>query len=140
MSQAEAHFLLAEAFDKNYLIGDAQSQFTQGITASFAFSGVSIGTYLTDIDAVPGFGWNGGNHLEAIMTQKWLATNGFNAIESFIDYTRTGFPNVPLALTATKANRPYRLPYPTSELVANSANVPASSSSQLFSVGPFWKN
>lgn len=140
MSLAEAHFLLAEAYERGYLSGDAQTEFNSGIAASFTFLSASPGTYLTQIDSVPGLGWNGGNHIEAIMTQKWLATNGFNAIESYIDYTRTGFPNVPLATTAIYPNRPVRLPYPLSEFVANSANVPKLTQAQLFSEGPFWKN
>jgi hypothetical protein len=141
MSSAEAWFLLAEAYDKNYLTGDAEAAFTAGITASFTFLGSSnVTTYLSNIDAVPGLGWNGGNHLEAIMTQKWLAVNGVNPIESFIDYTRTGYPDIPLATTALYPNRPYRLSYPLSEFVANSANVPSLSQAQLFVEGPFWKN
>lgn len=140
MSLPEAWFLLSEAFDKGYLTGDAKQAFDNGITASFAFSGASIGNYLSDIDTVSGLGWNGGNHTEAIMTQKWLAVNGINPIESYIDLTRTGYPVLPLATTAIYPNRPYRLSYPLSEYVANSANVPTLTQSQLFVQGPFWKN
>ncbi len=140
MSTPEAWFLLAEAYENGYLSGDAQAAFTNGITASFTFLGSPIGTYLTDIDAVSGLGWNGGNHIEAIMTQKWLAVNGINAIESFIDHTRTGYPNLPVAITALYPHRPYRLSYPLSEFVANSANVPSLTQAQLFVQGPFWKN
>lgn len=74
------------------------------------------------------------------MTQKWLAVNGINPIESYIDLTRTGYPVLPLATTAIYPNRPYRLSYPLSEYVANSANVPTLTQSQLFVQGPFWKN
>lgn len=141
MSASEAWFLLAEAFEKGYLSGDAQTAFNNGIQASFNFLGApNYATYIANIDAVAGLGWNGGNHIEAIMTQKWLAVNGINPIESWIDYTRTGYPNVPLALTAIYPNRPYRLMYPLSEFVANSANVPSLTQAQLFSQGPFWKN
>lgn len=144
MTLSEAKFLLAEAIHRGYLAGDAQSEFEAGIVDSFARLGNTAGDasgYLVAIDGVDGLGWNGSaNKIEAIMTQKWLAVNGFNAIESWIDYTRTGFPDVPLATIAQYPNRPYRLLYPTSELVANSANVPNVTLAQIFVEGPFWKN
>jgi len=140
MTLAEGQFLLAEAIEKGYLTGDAQTEFEAGITASFTYLGAgSAAGYIGAIATVDGLGWSG-DHIQSIMTQKWLATNGINAIESWIDYTRTGFPNVPLATTATNTKRPYRLLYPTSEYVANSANVPNLLLAQIFVEGPFWKN
>ncbi|AWM14281.1 hypothetical protein DI487_10720 [Flavobacterium sediminis] len=141
MSYAESRFLLAEAYDKGYLSGDAEMAFYEGVQASFSLYGAGgFSTYYSQIDAIAGLGWNGGNHMEAIMTQKWLATNSVNPIEAYIDMTRTGYPNIPLATTALYSNRPYRLQYPLSEYVANSANVPVIPQAQLFQVGPFWKN
>lgn len=143
MTLSEANFILAEAYLKGYLVGDAQSQFNNGINASFALLGATGSAgYITQAAAFNGVGWTGTDEqkLEAIMTQKWIATNGFNAIESYIDYTRTGYPNIPLATIAQFPNRPKRLLYPTSELVANSANVPSLPLSQIFVEGPFWYN
>jgi hypothetical protein len=137
---AETKFMLAEAIERGYLTGNAKSEFDAGISASMTLLGATPGTYLTAINTVPGLGWNAGTNIESIMTQKWLALNGIHAMESFIDYTRTGFPNIPLATTAQYPNRPRRLLYPTSELVANSANVPSVSLSQIFVQGPFWYN
>lgn len=143
MTASEASFILAEAYLKGYLVGDAQSEFNNGIAASFAHLGASgSATYTSFASTFPGIGWGGTDEqkLEAIMTQKWIATNGINAIESFIDYTRTGYPNIPLAITADFGNKPRRLLYPTSELVSNSANVPSLALSQIFVQGPFWFN
>lgn len=140
MTASEAWFLLAEAYEKGYLMGDPKVAFDNGITASFSALGATIGTYLTDINTISGLGWDGGNHIQAIMTQKWLAVNGVNPVESFIDLTRTGFPVLPMATTAVYPHRPYRLPYPLSESVANSGNVPSVTQAQLFTQGPFWKN
>ena len=140
MSAAEAHFLYAEAAERGYLTSfDAETEFNAGIQASFNFLGASMGTYMTDIATIDGLGWSG-NKIQSIMTQKWLATNSVNPIEAYIDLTRTGFPNLPLATTALYSNRPYRLQYPLSEFVSNSANVPSIPQAQLFQVGPFWKN
>lgn len=144
LSAAETNFMIAEAIERGYLpslAGQAETFFNDGITASFTTLGLTAGnaaTYIANASAYPGIGWNG-DHIQAIMTQKWVATNGINAIESFIDMNRTGFPVIPLATNALYPNRPYRLLYPTSELVANSANVPSVSLSQIFVQGPFWK-
>jgi hypothetical protein len=144
MTLSEAKFLLAEAIHRGYLTGNAQGEFEAGIADSFARLGNTAGElagYLVAIDGVDGLGWNGSaDKIEAIMVQKWLAVNGVNAIESWIDYTRTGYPEVPLATIAQYPNRPYRLLYPASELIANSANVPDLPLSQIFVQGPFWKN
>jgi hypothetical protein len=75
------------------------------------------------------------------MYQKWVALMGINAIESYIDYTRTGFPLTPLSSNAAQTRKPYRLVYPVSEYVANSANVPSMSPTDPFvknTLTPFW--
>ncbi|WP_044399737.1 SusD/RagB family nutrient-binding outer membrane lipoprotein [Lacinutrix sp. Hel_I_90] len=137
---SESFFLQAEAIEKGYLTGSAQTMFENGIIASFDLLGATgSATYLTNSANVNRIGWNGSaNKIEAIMTQKWIALCGFNAIESFIDYNRTGFPNVPLSVVATKPQLPYRLLYPTSEYSTNSANVPNQPVSNAFSSKIFW--
>ena len=141
MTLAETKFLLAEAIEKGYITtGNAKSEFDAGISASMTLLGATPGSYLIGIDGKPGLGWNAGTNIESIMTQKWIALNGINALESFIEYNRTGYPNIPLATTAQFPNRPRRLMYPTSELVSNSANVPSVTLNQIFVQGPFWYN
>lgn len=145
MTQAELHFLLAEAAELGFTtaFGGAEANFNAGIQASFNLLGVPMGTYMSDISTIPGLGWTG-NHIQSIMTQKWLATNSLNPIEAYIDMTRTGFPVIPLATNAQYPNKPYRLPYPLSEITGNSANVPSVPQADLFSASsqyvPFWKN
>lgn len=147
MTLSEVKFLLAEAALRYPAFGSAQTYFDEGVTASFAYFGSTIGTYLTTANTTkPNFGFNTANtfdqNLHAIMYQKWIALIGVNGIESFIDYNRTGFPLTPLAITATKTRKPRRLIYPISEYVANSANVPNLTESQIFSETdpsfPFW--
>ena len=79
------------------------------------------------------------------MYQKWIATMNVNAIQSFIDYNKTGFPLTPLAVNANQTMKPRRLVYPQSEYIANSTNVPAVNNSLIFSAtpnttSPFWQN
>ncbi len=147
MSLAETQFLLAEAALRYPAIfgGDAQAStyFNAGIDASASWLGATIGTYKTTIATRTGLGWTGSfnDKLEAIMTQKWIGLTNVSPIESYIDYLRTGYPFTPMAVSATVANKPYRLMYPSTEYSANSANVPNITSQQLFvknQYTPFW--
>lgn len=145
MTYSEACFLQAEAALRYpALFSNAQYWFEEGITDNFAFRNAALGTYITSINSRPNFGWTGtdSQKLHAIMYQKWVALMGINAIESYIDYTRTGYPLTPLSSVAIQSRKPYRLIYPVSEYVANSANVPPMTSNDVFvinSMTPFWK-
>lgn len=145
MTYSESCFLQAEAALRwPSLFSGGQTWFEAGITDNFLIRNANIGTYLTTINAKPNFGWTGTDNqiLHAIMYQKWIALMGvYNPIQSFIDYNRTGFPLTPLSTNAVQTRKPYRLIYPVSEYVANSANVPAMSSSDVFTINsktPFW--
>lgn len=145
MTAAESSFLQAEAALRwpslfNY---SAQTKFDQGITDSFTYFGATAGAYFTQIANTAGLGWTGSDaqKLEAIMTQKWISTVNATPLESFVEYNRTGYPFIPLAVTANQTRKPYRLQYPTSEYSANPSNVPSLSTAQLFtknSSTPFW--
>lgn len=151
MSLAESKLLLAEAsvrYPSRFTVG--QSSFNDAITSHFSYVGVplvggvsqAIG-YIASINTRPGLGWVGTDtqKIEAIMTQKWLALTNVNPTEMFIEYNRTGFPITPLATTAAVPNKPYRLVYPVSEYVANSANVPNVTQADVFvknQYTPFW--
>jgi hypothetical protein len=147
MTKSEANFLAAEAALRYpSLFNDPQGQFEAGITDNFAMRNVTVGpaAYLTAINAKANFGWTGTDtqKLHAIMYQKWIALMGVNnSIQSYIDYNRTGFPVTPMSTIAVNPRKPYRLIYPVSEYVANSANVPSVSTSEIYSVNsktPFW--
>lgn len=140
MTAAESLLMLAEAQLHGHLPGDAAASFEAAIDASFLLLGADRSGYDTSV-LPPGIGWVGTDNdkFEAIMRQKWIATNGINAIESWIEFTRTGFPDdIPLALTAQTTERPLRLMYPSDELISNSANVPSQTSADVFATGPFW--
>ncbi|MEY8761893.1 SusD/RagB family nutrient-binding outer membrane lipoprotein [Chryseobacterium tongliaoense] len=145
MTAAESSFLQAEAALRwpSLFSYNAQTKFTKGITDSFTYYGAASGSYLADIASKAGLGWTGSDaqKLEAIMTQKWISTVNATPTEAYIEYSRTGYPFIPLAVTAAQARKPYRLQYPTSEYSANPSNVPSLSTAQLFtknSSTPFW--
>jgi hypothetical protein len=139
---AESFLLQSEAALKGIISGDAQTLFENGITASFKSLGLSdaqANAYILSSANVDKIGWNGSaSKIEAIMTQKWIALSGINGIESWIEYTRTGFPNIPLTAISEQSAKPNRLLYPASEYSTNSANVPNQTASDAFNTKIFW--
>jgi hypothetical protein len=146
MLASESHFLQAEAIQRGYMSGSAQTKFNDGIDASFAFYNdysftdlpngtLSAAAYKTASINKLGLGWNGTpNKLNCIMTQKYIALAQWNGFELFIDHLRTGFPVLPMPDGVTLTNRPKRLIYPSSEYSTNASNVPSVSVSEIFTV------
>ncbi len=128
---AEHYFNLAELREKSLLTTGPTSEelYQNGIKASFTYLGLTESqatTYYSQSMDLVNWG-NSANKLKAIITQKWIATNGITAEQSWFDYSRTGFPSgipLPLNYNAT-ADRPVRLFYPSNEYSSNGANVPA---------------
>ncbi|WP_108422793.1 SusD/RagB family nutrient-binding outer membrane lipoprotein [Flagellimonas amoyensis] len=148
MSLSEALLIQAEAVanpDIN-LAGNAQALYEEAIVAHFEYLGVEDASteaatyYGQNIENV---GWvASSDKIEAIITQKWIALNGIASIESWIDLTRTGFPEglpIPVDAQNLGRTRPVRLLYPQSELSRNANNVPSQSASDAFNSAPFWK-
>lgn len=143
MLLAESLLLQAEAVERGFIPGDAQSLFDAAIVASMNQLGATPGTYVSDVNLVDGKGYAASvNKIQAIMYQKSIALNGINGLEVWIEYTRTGLiNNIPMPLNSSSPTnqKPLRLMYPTSELASNSANVPAQSVNDVFTTGVFWK-
>jgi hypothetical protein len=138
---AESLLLQAEAVQRGYLTGSAQALYESAITESFKLLGLTAAeatTYYSQ--AINLVGWNGStNKIEAIINQKWIALNGINGGETWIERTRTGFPaHVPLSTVAPGTSRPIRLLYPSSEIAGNTANVPQQTEDQAFTSKIFW--
>lgn len=152
MSLAEVNLLKAEAalrYPTIFATWNAQASFEAGVTASgVTMNGgntLSMSAYLTSISTRPGLGWLGtdAQKYEAIMTQKWILLTQYNPTEMYIEYNRMQqqYPYSPMATSSVRANKPYRLIYPTSEYVGNSANVPNVTSAEAFTKNtktPFW--
>jgi hypothetical protein len=105
--QAEAAVLYPQYFT------DAQGHYNQAVEDSFTFYGISgASTYLASLDS-KSVGWTGApNKIAAIQYQRLVCLNLTRPVETYINYLKTGYPDTPLALTATHANKPYRLVYP----------------------------
>ena len=142
MMRAESELLQAEAALRGYAgFSNAQSHFENAITASYTFDGkaADAAAYITAVSSKAKVGWAGSTEdkIAAIQYQRWVALINYNGIESYINYLRTGYPETPLATTATKPNKPYRLLYPADEYSNNSANVPVLSQAQCFTKNEF---
>jgi hypothetical protein len=125
---AESYLNQAEARFKGLITtgDDAKTLYQKGIAASFATLGASgAEAYYGQVKNL--VGWDASaNKLQAIITQKWIATNGTTAEQAWFDYSRTGFPaGLPISMEATTTNRPVRLFYPAGEYSSNGANLPA---------------
>lgn len=144
LTAAESYLLQAEAVARGYIAGSAQGLYESGIQASYETLGLTAAqasTYYSQATNLVGWAASSGNEIEAIITQKWIALNSINGAESWIEYTRTGFPSsLPISLIASRPQRPIRLMYPNSEYVANSANVPNQTTDDAFTSPIFWDN
>lgn len=147
MFVSESELLQAEAavyFPGSFSGG--QTHFEKAVRASFAFDGMDAAqatAYLAAIAGKPMIGWGAdmNSQIAAIQFQRWIALTNYNALESFINYRKTGYPETPLSLSSTKPNKPYRLVYPGSEYTANAANVPQMTGDDAFVINsftPFW--
>jgi hypothetical protein len=138
ISLAESKFIQAEAAVRYMGGANAQTLYEEGVTAAFDQWGLDASSFITGAYAFP----NGTNaeNIEAIITQKWVASFPGNGFESFIEQNRTGYPKtsdvdqadpsyVPGQFAYSVEGKtsglfPKRLEFPLSEKQRNS-NTPA---------------
>ncbi|MDR6197667.1 SusD/RagB family nutrient-binding outer membrane lipoprotein [Siphonobacter sp. SORGH_AS_0500] len=125
ISAAEVHFILAEASQKGWAAGNAQTHYESAIRASLTTWGVSsfAATYLAN----EGVKYKG--TLEQLMQQKWIAS-WTAATESWFDFRRTGLPALTPGPAANRRVLPIRFYYMSDEIRINQANA-ASAIEQL---------
>ena len=119
MQYAELQFALAEAVTRNYISGDAQAYYQNGIAASFAYYDVALPD---DYFTRPAITLDGSDDLTKILTQKWLSliTVGH---EAWFNIRRTGIPSLKAGPDNLNEGRyPVRYLYPESEQATNSRN------------------
>jgi hypothetical protein len=168
-SGAESLFLQAEAALKGYITGNPQTLYQAGITASFVALNAG-GTYTpttgTATPQTPGFVYTPGsdataatlaatyygqainnvgyaastNKQQAIVTQKWIALNGYFNLEGYNEYRRTGFPVLPSSIdpAAISTTLPTRILYPISELTSNATSLGKEGTISPFTSKIFW--
>lgn len=152
-SDFESLFLQAEAVQRGWLMGNAQSLYDSAITQSYVYLyedgtntvpagndpvGDAFGYYTSGVVDVD---WTASpDKMEAIITQKWAAQNAINWTEAWTDYRRLGIPNLPISKAPTHVEPmiPVRYLYPQSEYNTNGANVPQLPPNAQFTNKIFW--
>jgi hypothetical protein len=118
------YFILAEAALRFGVTGDPNVYYQNGITAAMKSEGLTdaqIATYFAANPTIVTLTGTTDQKLQQIITQKYIASVG-NAIESYNDYRRTGYPVLvaPIITEADDPNQfPQRLPYTAAEGAAN---------------------
>ena len=124
MTSMETHFLLAEAAQKGLIAADAETFYNTGVAQAFEYWQVELPADYLSVDAPLA----NGNPLENIITQKWIA-NSINGYEGWVEYRRTGFPQLKTISASLNDNLiPVRMPYPSEEEALNSVNYAAAAS------------
>ncbi|HMH33839.1 MAG TPA: SusD/RagB family nutrient-binding outer membrane lipoprotein, partial [Puia sp.] len=141
----ESLFLVAEAQERGWLPGSAETSYVAAIGESFKLLGLS------ETDAATYYGAETGNakvdyvastnKLQTIILQKWAACNPFDGLESYSDWRRLGIPtDLPVSVYQgnTATHIPYRLEYPTSEHSYNAVNVSKQGNIDVMNSKIFW--
>ncbi|MDB0601262.1 SusD/RagB family nutrient-binding outer membrane lipoprotein [Tenacibaculum maritimum] len=116
----ETSLLLAEAAEKGLIIADAKKLYETGVTLAFEYWNTELpANYLNENASYNAIGTT---PLEQIATQKWISSV-INGYESWIEYRRTGFPNLKSIAASLNNNLiPIRMPYPPEEEALNKKN------------------
>lgn len=120
MDYAEVQFLLAEAYQRNILSGDAAAAYAEGVKASMNYWGI---TDDAAIDAyVAANPYHSSNWKESLGWQKWIAFY-MNGTQAWAEWRRLDQPQLQVPDAATNPVIPVRLPYPISEQTRNATNL-----------------
>jgi len=120
VSAAEVNFILAEAAQKGWAVGDAKTFYEAGVKASLGTWGV--GSNASAYLANKGVSYDGS--LKQIIEQKWIAS-WTAATEAWFDYRRTGFPVLTAGPAAKRQALPVRFYYMQDEIRINAVNATA---------------
>lgn len=120
ISAAEVSFILAEAALKGWSVGNAADHYNNGVKNSLTTWGqaAQYEAFITRADVA----FN--NTLERVMTQKWVAS-WTAATEAFLDYRRTGLPNLQIGPISPQPAIALRFIYGNDEYNNNGNNLRA---------------
>jgi len=124
ISLSESNFLQAEALVRYpSLGGDAKAKYDDGVISAFTRLGLATGATFVTSGAVYDFttATTPEKKIEAIITQKWIASAIAEPIEGFFDFNRTGYPSffTVSVNSAIGGKFPQRLLFPSDERSRN---------------------
>jgi hypothetical protein len=143
LTSIESMFMQAEAIQRGYISGNAQTMFFDAIRESFNW--LEVENAVATADAYIGSNnsfvdWAGAsNKIKLIIEQKYFSTIGMVPFEVWTDYRRTGFPVFPLSLASNRGpNIPVRYRYPKIEYDYNSTNAKGENDPSQYNSYVFW--
>lgn len=138
LGYADMNFILAEAAERGWITGSAKAYYEEGIRASFRFVKATVpaeynhGREITDayVDAYlagPHVAYKehgvAADRLQQIAMQAYLASYFHLAWDSYFEYRRTGYPQLPVNPETNLNDRKDRIPlrwlYPETEINYN---------------------
>lgn len=122
MTYSELQFLLAEAAEKGWISGQAETYYLEGIDAAFDFlNNLDVPSGYTDQQQIKYTG-SSQEKLAKIGLQKWISFF-YQGMEAWFDWRRTGIPALTPAVDNQNNNKiPVRYYYPIIEQALNGAN------------------
>jgi hypothetical protein len=149
-SAYESYFLQAEAAARGWISGNPVTLYNAGITASFNSLGDAGDAAAYEAQAAVTFPTTASGSLsllqtqvKAIITQKYIALNGYFNLEAYNEWRRTGYPTLPqnpasADVGALSPTLPTRIPYPYSEFSTNATNLAKQGTISPFTSLIFW--
>jgi len=117
---SEVKFLHAEAIERGFVSGDAETEFNAAVTAAMNEWGImdqgAINAYLA-ANSYDAANWD-----ESIGMQLWIALYG-NGLEAWSTWRRLDYPDLQVPAAAVRNYIPVRGLYPTIESGTNSENL-----------------
>jgi len=121
ISASEVSFILAESALKGWSVGgNAETHYLEGIRKSLV-TWKKEGEYGAFVSQ-PQVQFNASTALEQIITQKWVASYT-GATEAWMDYRRTGYPQLQAGPQSVQPVLPVRFIYGSAEQLGNPKNT-----------------
>ncbi len=155
LSYPEICFCIAEAINRGWVSGNAAAWYKNGVTAMFAFYGITDGANTVTLQQAGGgptdyvtytvnfsftnyfnqpavqYAGNNAAGLAQILTQKYLAYARNSGYQGYYQWRRTGVPAFDAGPgTGNGGKIPLRFQYPTNEVTTNSTNYTAALKNQ----------
>jgi hypothetical protein len=158
VSYAEVCFSIAEAINRGWTTGSAETWYMNGVKAMFDFYGIKDGDNTITLRRADGTGnlvytvpfsfttyfnqpavkYKGDNAdgLGQIITQKYLAYFRNSGLQGYYLWRRTGLPTFDIGAGTGNGNKiPKRFQYPNNEISVNGTNLSAAVQSQFSGTG-----
>lgn len=156
ITSIESLFLQAEAIQREWITGDAETAYKNAVKESFRWLNAGRNSAVPDLsDALfdewykeqvdkrnPNVSWaHAQSKYKLLMFQKYLAFNGIEPFETWVDYRRNGaYPEIPPSADPTRISNtiPIRMPYQGLEYINNAENVKQEGVINIFTSKIWW--